>query len=70
MSDANATSTSSPSPRKFVVEIPEREQNDLKLRLRLARYPDQINGAGWEYGTELEYLKVLPWCPQWHRSLC
>ena len=51
------------SPRKFVVEVSEREQNDLKLRLRLARYPDQINGAGWEYGTELEYLKVAAWYP-------
>ncbi|KAK9861490.1 hypothetical protein WJX84_001095 [Apatococcus fuscideae] len=40
-----------PSPRKFVVDVSERDQNDLKLRLRLARYPDQINGAGWEYGT-------------------
>ncbi|KAK9818742.1 hypothetical protein WJX74_007113 [Apatococcus lobatus] len=48
-----------PSPRKFVVDVSERDQNDLKLRLRLARYPDQINGAGWEYGTELEYLKEL-----------
>ena len=46
-------------PQKFEICISERDQNDLKLRLRLARLPDQLNEAGWEYGTELDYLKVL-----------
>ncbi len=47
-----------PKARKFVIDISQRDQDDLKLRLGLARFPDQLNSAGWEYGTELHYLQV------------
>ncbi|MBE7556126.1 MAG: epoxide hydrolase [Anaerolineales bacterium] len=33
--------------------------NDLKSRLRSTRWPDQVEGAGWDYGTELSYLQEL-----------
>ncbi len=32
---------------------------DLKARLRNTRFPDQIAGTGWDYGTDTQYLKEL-----------
>ncbi len=46
----------------FRIEIPEQELNDLNLRLRQARWPDQI-GDPWDYGTDLTYLREL--CDYW-----
>lgn len=36
---------------------------DLKHRLEHARYPDQIEGSDWDYGTELGFLQEL--CAYW-----
>ena len=36
---------------------------DLRERLGRARWPDEISGAGWNYGTNLEYLRDL--CTHW-----
>src|SRR6202035_2104791 len=36
---------------------------DLHRRLQKARFSDQIDGAGWDYGTEVEYLRDL--CRYW-----
>ena len=33
--------------------------DDLRLRLERTRLPDQLDGVGWEYGTDLEYLTEL-----------
>jgi hypothetical protein len=38
--------------------VPEADIEDLKRRLATARWPDQLEDAGWAYGTELNYLKV------------
>jgi microsomal epoxide hydrolase len=43
----------------FRIQVPEAVLTDLKDRLRRTRFPDQIEGAGWDYGTNLEYLKEL-----------
>lgn len=32
---------------------------DLKTRLANTRWPDEISGAGWDYGTNLDYLREL-----------
>src|ERR1700750_3260658 len=32
---------------------------DLKARLARARFPDELDGAGWDYGMNLGYLKGL-----------
>ena len=37
--------------------------DDLRARLTHARFPAQIDGAGWDYGTELGYLQEL--CRYW-----
>ena len=32
---------------------------DLAERLRHTRWPDQLAGTSWEYGTDLDYLQDL-----------
>ena len=39
---------------------------DLKARLARVRWPDQLDGAGWDYGTERGYLEEL--CTYWRDS--
>jgi pimeloyl-ACP methyl ester carboxylesterase len=43
----------------FTVNIPHQLLDDMKLRLRATRWPDEITGSGWSYGTNLSYLKDL-----------
>src|SRR4029079_4700239 len=49
--------------RPFRVEVPEDVLDDLRERLARTRWPDQIPGSGWSYGTDLEYLQDL--CDHW-----
>lgn len=50
----------------FRIEVPDAVLGDLRRRLDQARWPDQIEGAGWDYGTELGYLKSL--CAYWREG--
>lgn len=50
--------TEAPKIRRFFIEVSKKDIDDLKHRLKLTRYPDQLAGAGWDYGTELTFLKV------------
>jgi len=43
----------------FEIRIPDEDIADLKVRLARTRLPDEIEGSGWDYGTNLEYLKEL-----------
>ena len=43
----------------FRIEVSDAVLADLRERLARTRLPDQIEGAGWDYGTELSYLKEL-----------
>jgi microsomal epoxide hydrolase len=43
----------------FRIEVAEEVLNDLRDRLDHVRWPDQTEGAGWEQGTELGYLRSL-----------
>src|SRR5215212_2870168 len=43
----------------FTVQVPEAELADLQARLARTRWPDEIVGADWEYGTSLAYLQDL-----------
>jgi len=45
--------------RPFRIEVPESILEDLRERLRRTRWPDEIPGAGWRYGTDLVYMKEL-----------
>jgi hypothetical protein len=43
----------------FTIHVPDAALQDLKARLRNARYPQELTGSGWDYGTDLAYLKSL-----------
>ncbi|GHO66904.1 multidrug MFS transporter [Ktedonobacter sp. SOSP1-52] len=43
----------------FTVHVPQAVLDDLKDRLARTRWPDEVGGAGWDYGTNLHYLKTL-----------
>lgn len=43
----------------FLSNIPQQVLDDLKLRLENTRWPDQVRDSGWEYGTDLSYMKEL-----------
>lgn len=41
----------------FRVEVPQEVLDDLRDRIRDTRYPDQLPDAGWDYGTDLGWLR-------------
>lgn len=43
----------------FTINIPQAELDDLADRLARTRWPDEIEGAGWDYGTNRAYLQEL-----------
>jgi microsomal epoxide hydrolase len=43
----------------FIVDVPDAVLTDLHERLSRTRFPEQIPGAGWDYGTELGYVRDL-----------
>jgi microsomal epoxide hydrolase len=47
----------------FVIDVPEAVLDDLRERLARTRFPDQIAGSGWDYGTDRAYLAEL--CEYW-----
>src|SRR5437016_6961738 len=47
------------SIQSFKIDIPQATLDDLHERLAHIRWPDEIEGAGWDYGTNLDYLKSL-----------
>jgi microsomal epoxide hydrolase len=47
----------------FEARVPDEVLADLKARLSRSRFPDQLPGAGWDYGSELSYVEQL--CAYW-----
>jgi len=52
--------------RPFRVDVPESALDDLRDRLARTRWPDQIPGSGWSYGTDLAYLQSV--CDDWQNK--
>jgi hypothetical protein len=48
-----------PNDKPFKVNISQEVIDDLRQRLSNTRWPDEIKGADWSYGTNLGYLKSL-----------
>ncbi|HET6812009.1 MAG TPA: epoxide hydrolase [Acidimicrobiales bacterium] len=46
-------------PEPFRVSVPDEALDELRARLAHARWPNEIAGAGWTYGTDLAYLRDL-----------
>ena len=55
-----------PLVQPFSIEIPEASLRDLRERLRRTRWPDEVPDSGWDFGTNLGYLKnlVAYWQPR------
>ena len=47
------------APTPFAIRIPDATLADLRERLDRVRWPDEIPSAGWQYGTDLTYLRQL-----------
>ena len=48
------------SPHPFTLTTPDGALEALRDRLRGARWPEPLlDGAGWDLGTDLEYLREL-----------
>src|SRR5579859_1499335 len=47
------------SIQPFTIAIPQATLDDLRERLARTRWPDEIEGAGWDYGIPLGYMKEL-----------
>jgi microsomal epoxide hydrolase len=47
------------APRPFTVHVPDETLADLHDRLTRIRWPDEIAGTGWQFGTSLAYLQEL-----------
>ena len=47
------------SIQPFTINIPQAALDDLHERLAQTRWPDEAQGTGWSYGTNLGYLKEL-----------
>jgi microsomal epoxide hydrolase len=47
------------TPRPFAIHVPEAVLADLRQRLERTRWPDEPPGGGWQYGSDLAYMKSL-----------
>lgn len=50
----------------FIIDVEQAILDDLQARLARTRWPDEVDGAGWEYGTNLGYMKEL--VHYWHTA--
>lgn len=46
-------------PEPFQIHVDDAVLADLRERLAKTRWPDQIDWAGWDYGSDLGYMKEL-----------
>jgi pimeloyl-ACP methyl ester carboxylesterase len=58
LSDQTATSV-----QPFEIHVAASDIDDLRRRLDATRWPDAIPGSGWEYGTDVGWLRDL--CRYW-----
>ena len=41
----------------FQINVAQQVLGDLRERIERTRWPDEITGSGWNYGTNLSYMK-------------
>ena len=44
---------------EFKIAIAPEIMSDLRARLKMTRWPDQVKDSGWNYGVDISYLKQL-----------
>jgi hypothetical protein len=47
------------SETSFTVSVPDAELDRLRQKLALTRFPDELDDAGWQYGSPLGDVKRL-----------
>jgi pimeloyl-ACP methyl ester carboxylesterase len=47
------------APERFAIQISDAALADLALRLEATRWPDALASAGWEFGSDLAYMRSL-----------
>ena len=45
--------------KKIEIQVAQSYLDDLKAKLKLTRWPDEIEGSGWTYGASLSYMMEL-----------
>ena len=45
--------------KPFRIDIAEADLVDLRRRIAATRWPDEVDGAGWDYGSNLGYMREL-----------
>jgi pimeloyl-ACP methyl ester carboxylesterase len=50
----------------YEIRVPDEVLADLSSRLASTRWPDEVDGAGWEYGVDRTYLQEL--CGYWRNE--
>jgi len=48
----------------FTIQIPDAVLDDLQQRLAAPRWPGEIPGSDWDYGSNLAYVQALT--AYWH----
>lgn len=48
-----------PVPRPFKIHVPDAVLDDLRLRLGQVRWPDEPPAGGWNFGTDMSWLRSL-----------
>ena len=54
------------SIQSFKITVTQAALDELRERLVRTRWPDEVKGADWDYGTNLDYLKGL--VDYWQRT--
>jgi epoxide hydrolase len=54
-----STAPSDTAIRRFRIDVPQADLDDLRQRLARTRWPDELPGVGWTRGVPLGYLKDL-----------
>ena len=49
----------SPAPEPYRLDVPDDVLDDLRARLRRTRWPDEIPDSGWQYGSNLAFMRRL-----------
>lgn len=55
------TSSRDARAQPFQIHVPTEVLDDLRLRLRQTRWPEQLPGIGWAQGTDQDWLRQLVW---------
>ena len=59
MLDARQTYACCIKLEPFTIAVDEEVLTELRERIARTRWPDHISGSGWQYGTDVEYLRSL-----------